>query len=280
MHYPWTDRKGAFSWLKASSLALAVTPALVIGYWFFTGQLGALPTKAAMKLLGLWSIRFLVISLALTPLQRALNWPKLALIRRIAGVTAASYAGLHFLLFVPYSGYDAGKIVSEIALRPYLAIGFVALLGLMALAATSTDAMLARLGAAWKKLHQLVYLIVPIGLLHYAMQEKLDVTLPFQLLGIYLVLMAARLLLWRKLPFTPLSLAATAIAAALLMAGVEATWYALSSGIHPSRLLAANLSFANGLRPGVATLLAGMTLALGLQLRRPKRRPQSAGMLA
>lgn len=280
MNFPWTDRKGDFSWLKASALMLALTPGLIIGYWYASGQLGALPTKTAMKLLGLWSIRFLIVSLALTPLQRALNWPRLALVRRMAGVTAASYAAIHFTLFVPYSGFDPSKIVSEIVLRPYLSIGFIALAGLLALAATSTDAMLARLGAAWKKLHQWVYLIVPLGLLHYAMQEKLDVTMPFQLLGIYLLLMSARVLLWRKLPFTPLSLAAIAIATALLMAGIEAAWYALSSGIDPMRLLAANLSLDNGLRPAVATLLAGLGLAAGLQLRRPKRRPQSAGILA
>lgn len=280
MKLPWNDPKGRFNWLKAAALGVAVLPGLVILYWYATGQLGALPTKAAMKLIGLWCIRFLIISMALTPLQRILNWPRLALIRRITGVTAAAYAGIHLMLFIPYSGFDAGKIVSEIALRPYLTIGFAALLGLAALAATSTDAMLARLGQNWKRLHRLVYLIVPLGLLHYAMQAKLDVTAPLQLAAVLLLLMGVRLLISRRIPLTAMNIVLLTLAATGAAAAFEAGWYAFSSGISPGRILAANLSLADGLRPAIACLAAGLLLAAGAAFRQTARRRASAGMLA
>ena len=80
---PLTDRQGRFSPLKATTLMLALLPAAVIAYWYFTHQLGPLAVKAALRLIGDWTIRLLVITLALTPLQRVLNWPKIALIRRM-----------------------------------------------------------------------------------------------------------------------------------------------------------------------------------------------------
>ena len=102
---PLTDRQGKFSLLKSATLALAMLPALVISYWFISHQLGPLPVKAALRLMGDWTIRFLVITLALTPLQRVLNWPKIALIRRMLGITAFAYAMTHFILYIVNSKF-------------------------------------------------------------------------------------------------------------------------------------------------------------------------------
>lgn len=280
MKFPWNDPKGRFSLLKATALGLAVLPGLVIAYWYVTGQLGALPTKAAMKLIGLWCIRFLIISIALTPLQRTLTWPKLALVRRITGVTAACYAGVHFIMFIPYSGWEAAKVVSEIALRPYLTIGLVALVGLLALGLTSTDSAVRRLGAKWKLLHRLVYLIIPLGLLHYAMQEKVDVTAPMQLAALYVLFMGIRSLSARRVTLNPLNLVLLATAAAVFTAGFEAAWYAIASGISPERVLAANFSLHNGWRPAFVGLAAGYALAALAALRSLQRNRRSAGILA
>lgn len=278
MHLPWNDRKGQFSSLKAAALAIALVPGLLVAYWLATGQMGALPLKATMKYLGLWSIRFLLISLALTPLQRILQWPKLALIRRIAGVTAATYAAMHFCFFIPYSGYDLGKVASEIVLRLYLTIGLAALLGLLALAATSTDRMVSRLGATWKKLHRIVYLIVPLGLLHYAMQAKLDVTAPLQLLGLFALLMALRGVVARRIALTPTVLVLATLGSAAAIAAFEAGWYWIANSIDPMRIFAANFAFENGLRPAIAALAAGLVAAGCATLRQPKAagRPATA----
>ena len=278
MHLPWNDRKGQFSSLKAAALAIALVPGVLLAYWLASGQMGALPLKAAMKFLGLWSIRFLLISLTLTPLQRILQWPKLALIRRIAGVTAATYAAMHFTMFIPYSGYDLGKVASEVVLRLYLTIGLVALLGLLALAATSTDRMVSRLGAGWKKLHRIVYIIAPLGLLHYAMQEKLDVTAPLQLLGLFILLMLLRAIIARRIALTPMVLVLATVGGAATTAAFEACWYWTTHGIDPMRIISANLSLANGLRPAIAVAIAGLAticMALLRQLQ-AERRPATA----
>ena len=88
-----------------------------------------------MRLVGDWTIRLLVITLALTPLQRVLNWPKISLIRRMLGVTTFAYALTHFTLYIVQSKFDLVFVASEIILRIYLTIGFVALIGLSLLAA-------------------------------------------------------------------------------------------------------------------------------------------------
>ena len=154
---PLTDRQGRFSPLKAATLALALLPAAVIAYWFFTRQLGPLPVKTALHLVGDWTIRLLVITLALTPLQRVLNYPKIALIRRMLGVTTFAYGLTHFLLYIVQSKFDLVFVATEIVLRIYLTIGFVALIGLSLLAATSFDSAIRKLGKKWKMIHRLVY---------------------------------------------------------------------------------------------------------------------------
>ena len=190
---PITDRQGRFSPLKAGILALAFLPALVIAYWFLTHQLGPLAVRAALRLIGDWTIRFLVMTLALTPLQRIINWPKIALVRRMLGVTTFAYAMTHFTLYIVNSKFDVGFVASEIIHRVYLTIGFVALLGLSLLAATSFDSSIRKLGRRWKQIHQLVYGIAGLGLLHYFIQSKIDVSPATLMAGLFILLMIYRL---------------------------------------------------------------------------------------
>jgi sulfoxide reductase heme-binding subunit YedZ len=112
------------------------------------------------------------------------------------------------------------------------------------------------------------------------MQEKLDVTAPLQLAGLFLLLMGIRGLAARRWPLSPVNLVLLTLAVAGVTAAFEATWYALSSGIDPSRILAANLSLGNGLRPAIACLAAGLLLAAGAAIRAPSKQQASAGILA
>ena len=255
---PLTDRQNRFSPLKAATLALALLPALVIGYWFFTNQLGPLAVKAALRLMGDWTIRFLIMALALSPLQRVLNYPKLALIRRMAGVTAFAYALAHFALYIINSKYDLGFVVSEIIARFYLTIGFVALLGLSLLAATSFDGAVRRLGKNWKRLHQIVYGIALLGLLHYFIQTKADVSPATLMAGFFILLMINRICIARRMPLVPLVLGASALLAGLLTAMVEFAWYGLETGVDPWRVVQANFMFSFGLRPAAMVFLVGL----------------------
>lgn len=256
-----TDRAGKFSYLKALLLAGLAAPLAYLLYRAAIHDLGPLPYKEALHRVGDWAVRFLVLALALTPLQRALNAPRLALIRRMAGVGAFSYAALHFLLFVANSNFKLGFVASEIALRIYLTIGFVALLGLSALAATSTDGMLRRLGARWKTLHRLVYGIAVLALVHYFLQSKIDVSQAVIYSGLFITLMIIRLALRYRLALTPTRLVALAAAGGLATAALEATWYGLTTGVDPWRILKANAAVTFGLRPAVIVLLAGLGLA-------------------
>ncbi len=255
---PWTDRQGRFSPLKAGTLALAVLPAMVIAYWFLTHQLGPLAVKAALRLMGDWAIRFLVITLALTPLQRLLNWPKIALLRRMLGVTAFAYALTHFMLYIVNVKFDLGFVVSEIIARIYLTIGFVALLGLSLLAATSFDSAIRRLGKKWKLLHRLVYAIAVLGLMHYFIQSKIDVSPATVMAGLFILLMIYRVAIARRMALTPVVLAASAGLAGLLTALTEFAWYGLATGVSPLRIAKANYMFTFGLRPAVIVLLVGL----------------------
>jgi sulfoxide reductase heme-binding subunit YedZ len=120
-------------------------------------------------------------------------------VRRMIGVGAFAYAGAHILLYVADQMFDLRKVASEISLRLYLTIGFLALIGLAALAVTSTDNMVRRLGAKpWKKLHQAIYVIALLALIHFFQQTKADVWLPTFVAGLFTWTMEYRLLIKLK----------------------------------------------------------------------------------
>lgn len=271
---PWRDRAGRFSPLKAGCLVLLALPALwVLWLWASTG-LQPRPLEEAIHQTGSWAIRLLLVSLCISPLRRILNWPRLMLVRRMVGLSALAYALAHLVLFVIDQHFDLWKVTSEIVLRFYLTIGFVALLGLAALGITSTDAMVRRLGRRWGRLHRSVYVLAVLGLVHFFIQSKIDVTEPVLLTGFFLFLMGYRLLVRRHDP-TPWRLAGLAVSAALLCALVETAWYALYRGAPAGAVLLANLDFTYAIRPAWWVLLAGIgavLLAVAGQWRQDARR--------
>ncbi|WP_119392230.1 sulfite oxidase heme-binding subunit YedZ [Taklimakanibacter lacteus] len=259
---PWTDRAGRFSFLKTTVFVLVLLPALYYAVKLGQNDLGPLPYKEALHRIGDWTVRFLVVTLALTPLQRILMWPKLAVIRRMLGVTAFTYALIHFSLYVVNEKLDLVFVATEIVKRVYLTIGFTALIGLSLLAATSTDAALRKLGRNWKRLHMIVYGIAVLALLHYFMQSKIDVSQATLWSGFFLLLMIYRLAVKWRLALTPLTLAGCAVAAGLATALIEFAWYGIATGVDPVRVLKANLAFAYGLRPAWIVLIVGLIAAL------------------
>lgn len=269
---PWTDRAGKFSPLKAAVLAGTLVPALLLAYYATTGFpqgavgggiLGPRPFSAAIHHTGDWTIRFLMLSLAVTPLRRIGQWPKLIVVRRMLGIAALSYALGHLVLYFFDMNWVVTRVVSEIALRIYLTIGFVALLGLAVLGATSTDAAIRRLGRNWNRLHKIVYAIAVLALLHYFMQSKADVYQPTLMAGLFVLLMSYRLAHWRGLNFSsPVVLLSLAVGAALATAAIEYAWYGLATGVPPGRVLAANLQFSYSIRPAWWVLATGLGVAV------------------
>jgi sulfoxide reductase heme-binding subunit YedZ len=245
--------------LKALVFAGLFLPGLYVAGALALGELGARPITEAIHQIGLWAIRFLFLSLAVTPLRLIWRWPKLVSVRRMIGVAAFFYVAIHLGLYAVDQMLDLAKVASEIVLRFYLTIGFVALLGLGALAATSTDGMVRRLGGKrWQRLHRLVY---PIGLLaaiHFFLQSKQDVTEPTVMAGL-----GAWLLFWRVRAWTKtgavrrpaVEAALLGLTAAAVTALGEALYYWLKMGVDPLLVLNTNLTLQAGLRPAVVALL-------------------------
>jgi sulfoxide reductase heme-binding subunit YedZ len=266
--FPWLDRSGKVSPLKAAVFALLFVPGLILAWRLATNALGPRPVTEAIHETGDWAIRWLLISLAITPLRRITGWNRLILVRRMVGLAALGYALVHLLLYTVDLDFAFGKVASEIALRFYLTIGFVALSGLAILGVTSTDAMIRRLGRKWNSLHRIVYLLAVLGVVHFFIQSKADVYEPTLMAGALLALLLYRLANARGFDIaSPPVLAAIAVLAALLTAGTEYLWYAVATGIPPMRVLLANLQFSFSIRPAWWVLAGGLGAALVALLR-------------
>jgi len=266
---PWTERSGRFSPLKAITFAGTLLPGLVLAWWLWADAMGAKPVNAAIHYTGEWAVRFLLLSLAVTPLRRIGNWPRLILVRRMLGLAALGYVVIHLALYAVEQNYDLPKVASEIALRFYLTIGFVALIGLIALGATSTDAAIRRLGKRWPLLHRIVYAIAVLALLHHFLQAKADVSQATLMTGVFVLLMLYRLMHKAGIRLTPLPLAGAAVVATAMTMGIEYLWYALATGIDPARVFLANFDFSYTVRPSWWVGAAGLVLA-GVALVRRK----------
>ncbi|WP_198371107.1 protein-methionine-sulfoxide reductase heme-binding subunit MsrQ, partial [Roseomonas rosulenta] len=277
---PWRDRTGAFSPFKALIFAALFVPALLLAQTAWDNALGPKPWQAATHDAGTWAIRLLLLSLLVTPARQVLRQARIAEVRRMVGVACFAYGLLHLALYAGDNGFDLLKVASEIIKRIYLTIGFVALAGLALLAATSTDAMLRRMGgASWRRLHRLVYPLAALALVHFTLQSKADVTEPMLMAGLFAWLMGYRLIAPAGGAPGVLALVGLALAAAGLTAAVEFAWYALATGIDPWRVLAANLDVAFGFRPAVwvgIVGLGGAAARLLAGLRGPRRRVRPA----
>ena len=267
MIVPWRDRRGRFLPLKAAVLAASFIPGAVLVWWWTHGMLGGRPVLEAVHRTGDWAIRYLLISLAITPAARVLDLPRLLQVRRITGLTALAYALAHLTLYVVDSNFRLGFVASEIALRFYLTIGFIVLLGLSALGITSTDGWIRKLGRSWKRLHRAIYVLAAIALLHYFIQSKSNVSEPVYFSGllVWLLLWRALPMAWQRSPFAQLALT---VVAALASAGIEFAWYGLTTGINPWRVLAASETLRFGLRPAHYVALTGLAVVLLTGLRR------------
>jgi len=276
---PWNERNGRFSPLKAGVFAGLFLPAAWIVYLLVSDALEPKVVTELIHLTGKWGIRFLTLTLLVTPLMRSARYPRLVAIRRMLGVAAFAYLAAHLTLYVVDQHFALAHVASEIALRFYLTIGFLAWLGLAALAATSTDGMVRRLGGErWKRLHSLVYALAALGLLHFMIQAKADVSEPVMMVGFFAILMLFRAFIKRGVPAATAVLAA-AVASPPLTALIEATWYALVRHIPFEEVLAANIDPDMAFRPS-AYVAAGGAAFLLVALARSSPAPNRSAAVA
>ncbi|WP_375461278.1 sulfite oxidase heme-binding subunit YedZ [uncultured Enterovirga sp.] len=264
----WRDRRGRLSPLRIATLAILLWPVLLFGIDYARGALGGRPLNEVIHRTGWWALVFLLASLAITPLRRSARLGKLIDIRRMVGVASALYASVHILLFVADQGFSLVKVATEIVSRLYLTIGFVALLGLLALAVTSNDTMVKRLGGlTWRRLHMLTYGITLLALIHYFQQTKADVSVPTLYAGLFVWLLGYRILArWRgEEALTPLALVLLAVAAAALTFVGEAVGIALAFRqpvlAFATQFLSAIFDVGLGVRPGWWVLAVGLAVA-------------------
>ena len=156
-------------WAKPLVFALCLLPLMWLLYLVAQDQLGANPQEALIRATGDWALRFLVIVLAVTPLRELSGLSALARYRRMLGLFMYFYALLHFLSYSGFDmGFDVADIVIDIAKRPFILVGSLALLLLTPLAATSFNAAIRTLGAKrWQRLHRLVYVVAGLAILHF-----------------------------------------------------------------------------------------------------------------
>jgi len=166
----------------------------------FNGALGANPVEAILRSLGTWTLVLLLVTLSITPLRRLTGWNWLQRLRRMLGLFAFFYAVLHVTAFVWLDHwFEWADIVADVAKRPYLTFGFVAFVLMLPLAATSTNAMVRRLGGRrWQRLHRLVYAIGVLGVLHFWFHKlaKNDLAEPMIYAVVLGVLFGLRLWHW------------------------------------------------------------------------------------
>ena len=273
--WPWLDRGGRFSPLKSIVFALLFAPGLWLAWRLAAGQLGPRPINDVILHTGLWTIRLLLITLAITPLRQLLRWPQLVTVRRMIGVAAFAYGAAHLTAFAADKAFDLGVVATEIVSRFYLTIGAVALAGLTALAATSTDRMVRRLGGrTWRRLHRLVYAIGILGAVHFFLQAKLNVAEPIVMAGLLAWLLAYRLLPESNdQPLRRLAqVAGLSLLVGLLALGGELGYYWLVFHADPLRLFAAAFSLKAGIRPGWI-VLAITAIVTALAATRIAQRP-------
>jgi sulfoxide reductase heme-binding subunit YedZ len=267
---PWLDPAGRFSAFKLVVFILLFVPAAMIAYRFAAGALGPLPVNAAIHQSGNWAIKLILISLAISPARKLLRWPRIMQVRRMVGVAAFAYAIGHLALYLVDQNFDLSKVAMEIVLRVYLTIGFGALLMLTALAITSTDGMVRRLGGKrWRLLHRLTYVTALLAVVHFFMQVKFTVDEPWIMAGLFGWLMAYRTWNWLGYGDSRFADWAPALFAALASIGTafgEAIYYCAKVGVAPTRVLAANFMFAHGaIRPAwivLAICLAAASVGL------------------
>ena len=261
----WRDRRGRLSPLRIAALALLLLP--LAKALFDAGAIahGARPLNDLIHRAGFWALVFLGVTLAVTPFRRIARYGNLVDVRRMLGVGTFCYIAVHLMLYVADQSYDLGKVVHEISHRVYLIVGGVAWLGLAALAITSTDGMVRRLGGLrWRRLHQAIYAIALLGLIHYFQQTKADVTVPIFAAGLFTWLIGYRVLAWwqdgREL--SSLGLAGLAVVVAALVFAGEAVGIAIEFRVSPLRVLGAAFDFDAGIRPGWQVLAAGLAVAV------------------
>src|SRR5258707_11416402 len=192
--WPWQDRNRRFSWLKASTFALMLLPAIRSAYLVGTGDYGILPIALGGLTYwsGVWATVILLMALAVTPAVTIFRWPALVDVRRMIGVTALVYTIAHMIIYFALRRWDFAFIANDMTTRLTLILATLSTIGLIVLGATSVDAAIRYMGAKnWQRLHTTNYVISALAILHVVLARG-TYTEQYMLTGIFFWLMVWR----------------------------------------------------------------------------------------
>jgi methionine sulfoxide reductase heme-binding subunit len=189
-HMVWPQRL-----LKPGVFVASLMPLAVLLWQTVTDTLGANPIKEITEQTGIWTLRFVLITLAVTPVRRLTGWNKVIQLRRLLGLFAFFYGSVHFVTYVWLDQFfSVQEIMADVVERPFITVGFLSFVLLIPLAVTSTTKMIKRLGGTWwQRLHRLVYGIAIGGVMHYLWLVKADVQPPLLYSGLVALLLGYRL---------------------------------------------------------------------------------------
>jgi sulfoxide reductase heme-binding subunit YedZ len=177
--------------LKAVVFFASLTPLALLAWFALTDNLGANPIEVVTHWTGDSTIIFLLITLTVTPLRKSSGWNDAIKFRRMLGLFGFFYACLHFTTYIWLDQFfDFSGIFKDVAKRPFITVGFASFVFLIPLAATSTSAMVRRLGKRWQKLHRLIYFIAAGGVIHYWWLVRQDIRWPL-IFGVLLAVLLA-----------------------------------------------------------------------------------------
>lgn len=185
-------------WIKIPVFLVCLVPVGLLAWKGFHGMLGANPIEVITHATGDWTMRFLLITLAITPVRKLLRMPELIRFRRMFGLYAAFYGFLHFMTWLWLDKFfDWHEMVDDVVKRKFITVGMLGFLLLIPLAVTSTAGWIRRLGGKnWQRLHRLIYISALAGVIHYAWLVKADLRKPLQYAAILGVLLLYRVVVW------------------------------------------------------------------------------------
>jgi sulfoxide reductase heme-binding subunit YedZ len=165
--------------LKPLVFLLALVPAGYLAYRTYTNDLGVNPAETLQLETGGWALKFLLMTLTITPIRRLTGWNRIIQYRRMLGLFAFFYASLHFLTYIVLDKYFAfGEMMADVAKRPFISAGFVAFVSMLPLAITSTKGWIRRLGRRWQSLHRLIYVSGVAAAVHFVWKVKVAIGEP------------------------------------------------------------------------------------------------------
>jgi methionine sulfoxide reductase heme-binding subunit len=270
--WPWQDRQRRFSWLKATTFALMLSPAIRTGWLVGLGDYGntwSLALPALTYWSGVWATVVLLMALAVTPAATLVRLPALVDVRRMIGVTALVYTIAHAVIYFAFRRWDFGYIANDMTTRLTLIVATLSTIGLIVLGATSVDAAIRYMGANnWQRLHTTNYLISALAILHVLLARG-TYTEQYVLTAIFFWLMAWRVLARYGLGTDARVLAMLAVASCLVAALLEAgfLWARRGFGVWDTLGVNFNLAVLDfGYPPAWQVLTFGLAVALAAAL--------------